>query len=88
MGQAKHIFRCLFAASWCLPAAFVFSDSTMSIDQVLTGDMLLAAAFVSYAGPFTSRFRSSLITNWIKFIVDKGAPMTPGITDPLKVWGE
>jgi dynein heavy chain, axonemal len=63
----------------------LLADGPLTLYQVLTGDMLLAAAFVSYAGPFTSRFRSSLITNWIKFIVDKGAPMTPGITDPLKV---
>ena len=47
--------------------------------------MLLAAAFVSYAGPFTSKFRSQLIKEWIKFLTDKGAPMTAGITDPLKV---
>ncbi len=53
--------------------------------QVLTGDMLLAAAFVSYAGPFTSKFRSQLIKEWIKFLTDKGAPMTAGISDPLKV---
>ncbi len=53
--------------------------------QVLTGDMLLAAAFVSYAGPFTSKFRALLIADWIRFLREKGAPMTPGITDPLKV---
>ena len=53
--------------------------------QVLTGDMLLAAAFVSYAGPFTSKFRSQLIKEWIKFLTDKGAPTTAGISDPLKV---
>ena len=47
--------------------------------------MLLAAAFVSYAGPFTSKFRSQLIKEWIKFLTDKGAPMTAGISDPLKV---
>jgi len=57
----------------------------LSSMQVLTGDMLLAAAFVSYAGPFTSKFRSQLIKEWIKFLTDKGAPMTAGISDPLKV---
>lgn len=34
---------------------------------------------MSYAGPFTSRFRSSLISDWIKFLADKGVPMTEGI---------
>eukprot|EP00877_Chromochloris_zofingiensis_P015255 jgi/Chrzof1/9984/Cz04g22250.t1 len=51
--------------------------------DVLTGDMLLASAFVSYAGPFTNKFRAGLIKDWIKFLSDKGAPMTEGITDPL-----
>lgn len=53
--------------------------------EVLTGDMLLAAAFVSYAGPFTSKFRSSLIDDWIKFLKERQTPMTEGISDPLKV---
>lgn len=53
--------------------------------KVLTGDMLLAAAFVSYAGPFTSTFRLDLIQQWGKFIKDKGVPMTEGLEDPLKV---
>eukprot|EP00878_Enallax_costatus_P020623 GHUV01021808.1.p1 GENE.GHUV01021808.1~~GHUV01021808.1.p1 ORF type:complete len:1441 (+),score=543.76 GHUV01021808.1:4290-8612(+) len=53
--------------------------------DVLTGDMLLAAAFVSYAGPFTSKFRAGLIKEWIKFLSDKGAPMTEGIKDPLSL---
>jgi dynein heavy chain len=34
---------------------------------------------VSYAGPFTSRFRASLVVDWIKFLRDKGIPMTEGI---------
>lgn len=42
------------------------------------------SAFVSYAGPFTSRFRSSLISEWIKFLADKGVPMTEGIKGGCK----
>lgn len=37
------------------------------------------SAFVSYAGPFTSRFRAGLITEWIKFLADRKVPMTAGI---------
>lgn len=48
--------------------------------DVVTGDMLLASAFVSYAGPFTSKFRAGLIKEWIKFLSDRGMPMTEGIT--------
>ena len=53
--------------------------------QVLTGDMLLAAAFVSYAGPFTSIFRTDLIKQFLDFMKAKNTPMTQGLTDPLKV---
>ena len=53
--------------------------------EVLTGDMLLASAFVSYAGPFTNRFRKELIAEWAKFSVDRSIPMTEGLMDPLKV---
>jgi len=41
--------------------------------------MLLASAFVSYAGPFTSRFRAGLVADWIKYLGDKKVPMTAGI---------
>lgn len=47
--------------------------------------MLLAAAFVSYAGPFTAKFRAQLLTTWLKFLNDRQAPIS--ITDPLKVTG-
>ena len=53
--------------------------------EVLTGDMLLAAAFVSYAGPFTSEFRHDLIKQFLEFMKAKNTPMTPGLADPLKV---
>ncbi|KAI3429649.1 hypothetical protein D9Q98_005734 [Chlorella vulgaris] len=52
--------------------------------RVLTGDMLLAAAFISYAGPFSSKFRELLVADWLKFLRERGVPMSPGLSDPLK----
>jgi len=60
-------------------------EQLRKVYEVLTGDMLLAAAFVSYAGPFTSKFRAGLIEDWIKFLKERQMPMTQGINDPLKV---
>jgi len=53
--------------------------------KVLVGDMLLASAFVSYAGPFTSIYRDRLIKGWVKFLKDRGVPCTEGLKDPLAV---
>lgn len=67
---------CLFAGErWAKTV-----DSLKQNYDVLTGDMLLAAAFVSYAGPFTNKYRASLIKEWMKFLTDRGTPMTAGIT--------
>lgn len=61
------------------------SLQTMKRDySALTGDMLLAAAFVSYAGPFTNKYRQKLIQHWVSWLQEKKAPMTEGLTDPLK----
>lgn len=50
---------------------------------VLVGDMLLAAAFVSYCGPFTAGFRKELTKQWTDYLTQNNAPLTAGI-DPLK----
>lgn len=51
----------LVLPSWGLPAEGARWASTVEQlrrdCQVLTGDVLLAAAFVTYAGPFSSKFR-------------------------------
>jgi dynein heavy chain len=36
--------------------------------EKLVGDCVLAAAFMSYCGPFPSEFRNGLISNWISLI--------------------
>lgn len=48
------------------------------------GDSLLAASFVSYIGPFGSKFREKLWSKqWLSLIRSKDIPMSEGI-DPLR----
>ena len=52
---------------------------------MLVGDVLLAAAFVSYAGPFTMPFRKQLVhEKWMPDLQGHGIPTTAGIT-PMKI---
>ena len=45
----------------------------------LVGDVLLAAAFVSYAGPFNMAFRRQLVDErWLPDIVARDIPTSPG----------
>eukprot|EP00891_Asterochloris_glomerata_P002883 jgi/Astpho2/2883/Aster-01037 len=46
----------------------------------LVGDALLAAAFVSYAGPFNMQFRKRLVTEkWLPDLIERVIPMTTGV---------
>ena len=46
----------------------------------LVGDVLLAASFVSYAGPFNMQFRKGLVTEkWLPDLTERGIPMTTGV---------
>lgn len=62
----------------------------------LVGDILLASAFVSYAGPFNMPFREHLVSEkWISDLTERQVPMTKGVmpldmlsNDSLKAkWG-
>ena len=44
------------------------------------GDALLAAAFVSYAGPCNMQFRKRLVTEkWLPDLIERVIPMTTGV---------
>jgi dynein heavy chain len=51
----------------------------------LVGDVLLAASFVSYIGPFSMPFRKGLVNEkWLVDLVERSIPMSEGLT-PLDV---
>lgn len=56
----------------------VVTDFMLSAGK-LVGDVLLAAAFVSYAGPFNMEFRKRLVTEkWLPDITERQIPLTSG----------
>jgi len=44
--------------------------------EKLIGDCILAAAFMSYCGPFPSEYRDSLIANWVSQVELHKIPFT------------
>uniref|UniRef100_A0A061SKG9 Flagellar outer dynein arm heavy chain beta n=1 Tax=Tetraselmis sp. GSL018 TaxID=582737 RepID=A0A061SKG9_9CHLO len=54
-------------------------------EGTLIGDVLVAASFVSYVGPFSVPFRNGLVKDkWTPDMIERGIPMTEGVT-PLDV---
>lgn len=53
--------------------------------KVIVGDVLLAAAFVSYVGPFNKAFRDMIIQQkFMPFFVDNKIPMSPS-SNPITI---
>lgn len=51
-----------------------------AMERRLVGDVMVAAAFVSYAGPFNSQFRTALVFDkWIPDLKERQIPMTDSI---------
>ncbi|KAJ0403889.1 hypothetical protein ATCC90586_002605 [Pythium insidiosum] len=46
----------------------------------VVGDALVAAAFISYAGPFDSFYRASLVDTWMNRVIQQGLPISPKFT--------
>jgi len=68
------------------------SIKTLTSDfQSIVGDALIAAAFVSYAGPFDTTYRSRLTASWLNDVVEQAIPISPGfsvanfLSDPATV---
>ena len=57
-------------------------------EKTLAGDVLLSAAFVSYVGCFSKRYREELNENWLKYLKDPSnpnrVPISDGV-DPLSI---
>jgi len=47
----------------------------LEVDLVnLVGNIILAAGYISYVGPFTSKYRGELLKKWMKFAASKRIP--------------
>ena len=47
----------------------------------LVGDVLVGSSFVSYAGPFNTKFREFLVNEkWLPDMIERAIPMTQGVT--------
>lgn len=61
--------------------------------DLLPGDCLLAAGFLSYMGPFLSEYREKLVSNWLGLIRAETVPVsdpfvfTDLLADPTQVCG-
>ncbi len=53
--------------------------------KLVTGDVLIASAFISYTGPFNKKNRKHMIHGLFeKYFIDNKIPMTPDV-NPVKI---
>eukprot|EP01138_Halocafeteria_seosinensis_P006356 gb/GECG01006497.1/.p1 GENE.gb/GECG01006497.1/~~gb/GECG01006497.1/.p1 ORF type:complete len:3153 (+),score=416.35 gb/GECG01006497.1/:1-9459(+) len=71
-----------------------WKERTKDLDEqirCLTGDMVLAAASISYYGPFTGSYRSGMVSEWLESLREVGVPFSEDYTlskalgDPVKI---
>ena len=64
----------------------------LEVDLInLVGNMVLAAGYISYVGPFTSKYRMALMNTWMTSSKKKGIPFDPNFSiegtlgDPIQI---
>jgi dynein heavy chain len=64
----------------------------LAIDlENLIGNIIIAAAFISYLGPFTLKYRTTLQESWIRFLKKQGVPVASDfsleriLADPVQI---
>jgi len=51
--------------------------AVLEVDLVnLVGNILLAAGYISYVGPFTAKYRATLLKRWMSFARSKRLPFS------------
>ena len=64
----------------------------LEIDLInLIGNIILAAGYISYVGPFTAKYRNNLLQKWMKYAESKKIPYSADFTidrilgDPVQI---
>ena len=66
------------------------ADLTVAVDNCI-GDILISAGFISYLGPFTAEFRSSIGDSWRERLIEfkiqhtEGCDITQTLVEPVKL---
>jgi dynein heavy chain len=53
--------------------------------QIIIGDILIAAAFVSYCGPFPEKYRRGIKASFFDFVHNNNIPYSPNAKNPLSI---
>ena len=79
---AKRFTNALGSSSTRWEANIQEFENTLSL---IIGDILIAAAFVSYCGPFPKKYREGIKQSFVDYVVLNNIPFTSSAKDPLNI---